>query len=189
MNTRYTAKISAVLAVPLILLLSYNLVMWFMPLTTVQQNTWEYVKSGDNLDFDYTEKELAHLKDVQEVMQLMDSALVVLVFLGILLLVMYRRDRALLQKLALWSGIYTTTFTVMVLLGLLFFFDGLFTLFHTIFFPQGNWQFPVDSLLIQTFPGEFFVTVALLIFGVSLLLALLLIWRGLRKPFIPRIFS
>ena len=35
-------------------------------------------------------------------------------------------------------------------------FDFLFTKFHHIFFPQGNWQFPASSNLINLFPQTFF---------------------------------
>ncbi|MCL2491134.1 MAG: DUF1461 domain-containing protein [Coriobacteriia bacterium] len=69
-------------------------------------------------------------------------------------------------------------------------FDPLFTFFHEIFFPQGNWQFPIDSLLIQTFPEQFWVTIMLILlglifaFGVLFLLADRLIDR-----FAPHQFS
>ena len=38
--------------------------------------------------------------------------------------------------------------------------DWLFEVFHLVLFPQGNWRFPADSLLIQTYPQEFFVSFA-----------------------------
>jgi hypothetical protein len=34
-------------------------------------------------------------------------------------------------------------------------FDTVFTLFHEIFFPGGNWAFPADSLLIRLYPYAF----------------------------------
>ena len=36
-----------------------------------------------------------------------------------------------------------------------FAFDTLFTLFHEVFFPQGNWEFPVDSNMIRLYPYAF----------------------------------
>lgn len=39
--------------------------------------------------------------------------------------------------------------------------DVLFTGMHAVLFPQGNWIFPSDSLLIRTFPSAFFRRFAL----------------------------
>lgn len=36
-------------------------------------------------------------------------------------------------------------------------FSGLFTMFHRLFFSQGNWQFAFDSLLICALPTEFWM--------------------------------
>ncbi|OGS93272.1 MAG: hypothetical protein A2061_00695 [Gallionellales bacterium GWA2_59_43] len=35
-------------------------------------------------------------------------------------------------------------------------FSASFVQFHTLFFQQGTWQFSEDSLLIRTFPEQFF---------------------------------
>ena len=35
--------------------------------------------------------------------------------------------------------------------------DVLFRVFHLVLFPQGNWMFPANSLLIQTYPESFFI--------------------------------
>jgi len=35
-------------------------------------------------------------------------------------------------------------------------FDTVFTHFHQVFFPQGNWMFPADSMLILLYPASFF---------------------------------
>lgn len=39
-------------------------------------------------------------------------------------------------------------------------FNGLFTVFHTLFFAAGTWTFPEDSLLIQLFPQRFWIASA-----------------------------
>lgn len=39
----------------------------------------------------------------------------------------------------------------------IFFFEPIFMLFHVVFFPQGNYAFPVDSVIIQTFPPVFWL--------------------------------
>jgi len=54
------------------------------------------------------------------------------------------------------------------------FFDQAFILFHLLLFPQGNWTFAADSLLIETFPLEFFMRMSLLIFLQTLVLGAIL---------------
>jgi uncharacterized membrane protein len=39
-------------------------------------------------------------------------------------------------------------------------FDALFTAFHGLFFAEGTWTFAADSLLIRTFPEQFWATAA-----------------------------
>ena len=48
-------------------------------------------------------------------------------------------------------------------------FDSLFEWFHGLFFAPGTWQFPADSLLIQTFPEPFWSTAAAVWAGLILL--------------------
>jgi uncharacterized membrane protein len=54
-------------------------------------------------------------------------------------------------------------FDIISILSLIF-FNLFFTLFHKILFPQGNWIFSSNSLLIQTYPESFFVWMFILIF-------------------------
>lgn len=42
-------------------------------------------------------------------------------------------------------------------------FDALFTAFHKLFFPQGNWTFATESFLISHFGAEFFMDYAIII--------------------------
>jgi uncharacterized membrane protein len=44
-----------------------------------------------------------------------------------------------------------------VIVGVLGFvaFDPLFELFHRVFFPGGNWEFPADSNMIRLYPYAF----------------------------------
>ncbi len=62
-------------------------------------------------------------------------------------------------------------FAVVGFLGLVIPFDSLFRVFHLIFFPQGNWTFPLDSVLIQFYPQEFFAWYALCWFAYALFTA------------------
>jgi len=40
-------------------------------------------------------------------------------------------------------------------------FDKLWLIIHAVLFPQGNWMFPVDSVLITLYPAEFFSTLVI----------------------------
>lgn len=54
-------------------------------------------------------------------------------------------------------GMWSALAALLALLGIgALMFSGFFTLFHEAFFPQGNWEFSADSVLIQLFPESFF---------------------------------
>ncbi len=78
-------------------------------------------------------------------------ALAALVFTGIV-----GRKRAVARAL-LAAGI--VVLVAFVGLGVWAFldFNGLFTMFHQLFFSQGNWTFPYDSLLICALPTPFWM--------------------------------
>ena len=53
-------------------------------------------------------------------------------------------------------------------------FDSLFTLMHLLLFPQGNWTFSSDSLLICLFPEAFWLMMAVLWLAISIISALII---------------
>ena len=55
------------------------------------------------------------------------------------------------------------------------FFDAFFSAFHAVLFPQGNWMFPPDSLLIRMFPETLFLQGFIRIVGETVGTALLLL--------------
>lgn len=69
-----------------------------------------------------------------------------------------------------------------VVLGAIFAvaFDAAFTVFHGIFFPQGNWQFGPDSNLLRFFPEPLWFDLALLAGGSILVGALVMALLGRR---------
>jgi uncharacterized membrane protein len=67
-------------------------------------------------------------------------------------------------------------FFLLVLLALHADFPTTFTIFHTIFFPQGNRAFDSSSTLIRLFPLSFFDAIALRIFWTSASLAVLVLF-------------
>lgn len=63
-------------------------------------------------------------------------------------------------------------------------FDGLFTVFHELFFSQGNWTFASDSLLICALPTEFWVGMGAVWLTTSTIASILsiLVGKSLTKP-------
>lgn len=63
-------------------------------------------------------------------------------------------------------------------------FNGLFSAFHAVLFPQGNWTFSYDSLLISMYPLDFWMGMAGIWFATTLALSILAIVVGvlLRRP-------
>ena len=59
-------------------------------------------------------------------------------------------------------------------------FTGFFSAFHAVFFPQGNWIFPYDSLLISMYPQAFWVAMGALWLVVTALAAIMCIVVGKR---------
>ena len=59
-------------------------------------------------------------------------------------------------------------------------FNGFFTLFHKLFFSQGNWQFPYDSLLICALPTEFWMGMGVVWLVVAIVVSVLSMFIGRR---------
>lgn len=59
-------------------------------------------------------------------------------------------------------------------------FNALFTTFHRLFFSQGNWTFPYDSLLICALPTEFWIGMGAVWLVASALVSILSIAIGVR---------
>jgi len=54
------------------------------------------------------------------------------------------------------AGISVLVICVVLGASIMLGFDQFWVLFHKVVFPQGNWQFPYDSLLITMYPSSFF---------------------------------
>lgn len=124
---------------------------------------------------EFTESEASHLEEVRNIMQYADHVFYVLLLAVTVIVTYYRKDKDFVLKLFGYGGKFTIA--TMLLLGFLsfLFFEGVFALFHQIFFPQGNWQFATDSLIIQTFSLDFFVIISRNIFLLTLFLGILFI--------------
>jgi len=166
-----------------LLLLSYHLSIYRIPLNSNQQQTIDFVRNtfgmenklNINLMLNYTSAESSHLNDVKKVMRMVNFFFYFSLIVIILMLTYYRKEKEELVKLLYYGGITTLVALGSIFILSLLFFNQAFTIFHLLFFPQGNWIFPIDSLLIQTFPLDFFIGISKMIFIFGLLFGLLLI--------------
>lgn len=170
---RKTILIIFCILLPLFLLLfSYKSTLFFIDKDANQKNTINFLNNNEELTLNYTAAEISHLEDVKVVMKYADYLFYILLLVLTLTFTYYKKE----QKRLLYYGGLTTIICLVLLLGLtIVFFDQTFTLFHNIFFSQGNWRFAPDSLLITTFPIEFFMKISRLIFIQTLFFGTLIV--------------
>ncbi len=65
-------------------------------------------------------------------------------------------------------------YLILLIIMIIMPFQKIFTLFHLVLFPQGNWTFPAESIIIQTYPFEFFYYYAIFLAIYSIFLAIML---------------
>ncbi len=110
----------------------------------------------------FTENEISHMVDVRnlifKILLLFYGSLLVLIVLLILLLILERKHARRLRGTGLVFVISSSAvlFIFIILYILSMNFSHLFDNFHLIFFPQGNFMFDSNSLLITLFPFNFF---------------------------------
>ena len=129
-----------------------------------------------------TDTERGHMVDVFDVVR---RALVVLAIAVAALIVVFATNRGQAwpwRAVAVGSGVLVAIGGV-IGIGVLFFFDAVFLLFHRVFFAQGNFTFdPRTQRLVQLLPDQFWTesvtVVALTGFAIAVLVTLLAHRRG-----------
>jgi integral membrane protein (TIGR01906 family) len=102
---------------------------------------------------------ISHLRDVRHVIDragVLTGVLAALVAAWLGLQIARRRFERISAALLWGAGL---SMGIVLAGGLAGFMDfgGLFTWFHGLFFSAGTWLFSADSLLIEVFPGEFWI--------------------------------
>ena len=126
----------------------------------------------------YNEKELLHLEDVRDIIQLFKVAQVVSIILFVILAVFIYLNAGVkhLLRLIKIGSIVTATFTVLIVAWALIDFNSLFLIFHFISFSNDLWILdPTRDYLIMIFPEGFFNDAALMII-LTILLCAGIIW-------------
>lgn len=138
------------------------------------------VTTGADNTLAFTEAEVNHMHDVKWVL-LIATVAVAALFLVTLFSNISLRERAPgTIRRSLFTGAWITLGLIAVL-GVVGFFgwEWLFTTFHQVFFPQGNWEFSVRSSLIRLYPPQFWIDAAIavaVLVAVQITLLLVTTW-------------
>jgi integral membrane protein (TIGR01906 family) len=151
----------------------------------ITNNMLSYFHNRDELRY-FSDIEKSHMGDVKQLIRTMQfiyyGAALLCVALFIYAYKIFRDDQyrfiKIISKAALYSSIVSITFLVILFLMSVFSFNFLFTVFHLIFFSQGNWMFSPDSLLITLFPQQFFFDISLRIFVYAMFQSLMFFALG-----------
>ncbi|MEP7166512.1 MAG: DUF1461 domain-containing protein [Candidatus Woesebacteria bacterium] len=116
----------------------------------------EYATRGGSQveDIYFTKDEIAHLKDVSRLYTPISVTISLLALGAWPVLIVAVVDKIKLQS-SFKRAAKTLGVLVIVLLLCLALFPLFFETFHEVLFPQGNWSFPADSMLITIFPEIF----------------------------------
>lgn len=141
---------------------------------------------GEGEDYNkelFDENEIRHLEDVKIVFQkgytLYYSVLITAILLFFILFLLSRKHFLKdLSFVLFFTGVFTLFFTVVLLILVWLNFDGLFTMFHHIFFPQGGWLFNASDNIIKLYPSGLFYDIAKRIFTSIILYGNILIGAG-----------
>ncbi len=120
-------------------------------------NIIRFFNYGSELSSPFDQNEISHMKDVRNIF----SALRLIFAVSIAILLVHiissiKEEKYLSIVKDLNKGAVYSFIAVILLAILAIPFNLFFSVFHNVFFPQGNWTFPQDSSLIMLFPQEFF---------------------------------
>ncbi|MEM4259780.1 MAG: DUF1461 domain-containing protein [Candidatus Woesearchaeota archaeon] len=122
--------------------------------------------------FYFTKEEIAHLHDVKHLVRLSIGAIYIALLVFLLAVVfMYISIKRKKEKIKNFFNLFTKIvfqgsifllliYIIVVIFVFLINFSSFFNLFHSFFFPKGNYSFPNNSLLITLFPESFFYNAA-----------------------------
>lgn len=120
------------------------------------------VTTGADNTLAFTEAEVNHMHDVKWVLLIATVAVAALFLLTLLSSISLRERAPGTIRRSLFCGAWITL-GLIVVLGVVgvFGWEWLFTTFHQVFFPQGNWEFSVRSSLIRLYPPQFWIDAAI----------------------------
>ena len=141
--------------------------------------------SGASELYCYSEDTVSHLDDCYRIMAVAFPVLVVVAAIALVGLVFtgVTGRKRMVGIVLMIAGIAVLVAFVALGVWAAVDFNGFFRMFHQLFFSQGNWEFPYDSLLICALPTEFWMGMGVVWLAVSISVSILsiVIGKGLRK--------
>ena len=173
---KWKVLLFSVVAILFLTLLSFKIVLFLTPLTDYQQQSIDYLYGQeDELKVPFEENAMTHMQDVKKMFFYVE----VIFYLSLLIVTgmftYYKKNKKNQIEFLKYGGWTTIISLGSLLMFALVGFNTLFTWFHKIFFPQGNWQFASNSLLIQIFPIGFFIFISLKIFLLAFIFGIVFI--------------
>ncbi|MCF8013567.1 TIGR01906 family membrane protein [Candidatus Woesearchaeota archaeon] len=141
------------------------------------KNTINYLLGKEKLKGKYTENEIKHMKDVKKIyttINIISLTCLLIIILSIIYFTKNKQEKQIIRSLKI-SSITIIIMGLLLIALTLFNFQSTFTIFHNIFFPQGNWLFPYNSLLITLYPNKFFINTANYSFLASTIISLIIL--------------
>jgi integral membrane protein (TIGR01906 family) len=132
----------------------------------------------------YNARELSHMKDVKDVLQILQRIWYTALATLIVLAIWARRSNWLDEYNAGWrrGGFLMVGLLVAVCIFAFTSFMEFFTWFHSLFFTGASWQFAYSDTLIRLFPVVFWQNCFIFVGVFSLTVALVLIFGLKPKP-------
>lgn len=130
----------------------------------------------------FSEETISHLDDCYAIVKSAWSSLIAIAIVALASLVftgVTGRKRRMHIVLIAAGAIVLISFAALGIWAVID-FNGFFATFHKLFFSQGNWTFPYDSLLICSLPTEFWMGMGVVWLAVSALLSILSILVGFK---------
>lgn len=133
---------------------------------SARNRAFEYATrgGGSSDDIYFTKDEVSHLNDVSRLFRPISMGLNIMAVIAwsVLFLAVYKKT-PLSKSFHVASRILAGLLILSIVCVLAF--SSFFETFHRVLFPQGNWAFPNDSLLITLFPESFWrVELCLIVF-------------------------
>lgn len=141
------------------------------------KNTINFLKNQEELSSDFTENEVLHMKDVQQVIRTTKTLFIISILILLLIIsgTIYTKNKKILKKSLKYSSITILGITAILIIMTMINFDWTFNLFHNIFFPQGNHSFYLNSLIKTLYPDTFFLHTAMYSFVTTIVLSLIIL--------------
>ncbi len=125
---------------------------------------------------------LSHLNDVNGVIANVTPPLIGIAVVAVIMLIVVGRAFGSVALGQTLIGAGCTVLGAFLMLGVwaVVNFSGFFAVFHTLFFAEGSWLFPPDSLLIQMYPTPFWMGMGAVWLFFTCVLSLVSLYVGWR---------